>query len=520
MREALRIVLLVSLAGVVYGILHDQVTARLSLEYFTVAHPRVIASESPTALAAVWGLRAAGPPALALGLVLALAARAGPGPRRPARALVAPVGRLLGAMAAGALVAGAAGWIAGRAGWLAVPELLAGRIASGAQPGFLAAWGATLAAYAIGLGGGLALARRTWQSRRTTVSAPRPSRPPGALLQRGALAALAVLFGAPLVAAWVVSTVVLRPPWYRYPGPGQPLPGAALRDPRHDLGLAYEDVAFPTAGGATLRGWLVPSGREPGGAAVVLAGGGWTDRRSLLGLAPPLREAGFAVLAFDYREHGASDGRGRGASLGWREHEDVSAAVAFAGAQGYDPIAVVGFSLGGAAAILAAAEDPAIDVVVASSPGTTLRDLLATVPETAAAPAWWRDLVARLVLLRIGLPLRDVASLEVGPLHVVERIAPRPLLIVQGRADPIASLEAARRLVARAGRPRRLVIVDGAAHLDVFDAAGGAVVREIVRFLAWTLQERGPRAGLDAREIPEVDEQVDAAHEAHRVGGE
>src|SRR5690606_26125252 len=128
--------------------------------------------------------------------------------------------------------------------------------------------------------------------------------------------------------------------------------------------------------------------------------------------------------------------------------------------QGYDPIAVVGFSLGGAAAILAAAEDPAIDVVVASSPGTTLRDLLATVPETAAAPALWRDLVARLVLLRIGLPLRDVASLEVGPLHVVERIAPRPLLIVQGRADPIASLEAARRLVARAGRPRRLVIVD------------------------------------------------------------
>ncbi len=38
-------------AAVVYGVVHDQVTARVCVEYFTVGHPRIIApTPGPTPL--------------------------------------------------------------------------------------------------------------------------------------------------------------------------------------------------------------------------------------------------------------------------------------------------------------------------------------------------------------------------------------------------------------------------------------------------------------------------------------
>lgn len=45
------IVLLTVAAAVAYGVAHDQVTVRVSLEYFTVGHPPVFDTTSPTLLA-------------------------------------------------------------------------------------------------------------------------------------------------------------------------------------------------------------------------------------------------------------------------------------------------------------------------------------------------------------------------------------------------------------------------------------------------------------------------------------
>jgi hypothetical protein len=53
-----KILLLCILAATTYGILHDQITARLCLEYFTLAHPPLFHTESPTILAFCWGILA------------------------------------------------------------------------------------------------------------------------------------------------------------------------------------------------------------------------------------------------------------------------------------------------------------------------------------------------------------------------------------------------------------------------------------------------------------------------------
>ena len=50
-------IVVVSIAAcVAYGIAHDQITARICVEYFTVGHPQIVPSRDPTILAFVWGV--------------------------------------------------------------------------------------------------------------------------------------------------------------------------------------------------------------------------------------------------------------------------------------------------------------------------------------------------------------------------------------------------------------------------------------------------------------------------------
>ncbi|HZU81839.1 MAG TPA: hypothetical protein VE987_02935 [Polyangiaceae bacterium] len=97
-------------AAIVYGVAHDNVTARLCVEYFTVGHPRVIASESPTALALVWGVLATWWFGALLGALLAIAARAGRRPKWGPRAVVKPIAALLVAVATASFIGGCLGY--------------------------------------------------------------------------------------------------------------------------------------------------------------------------------------------------------------------------------------------------------------------------------------------------------------------------------------------------------------------------------------------------------------------------
>src|SRR5258706_14670057 len=79
--QSVAIILMSVIAAVVYGIIHDQITARICIEYFTIGHPRLIESESPTILGLFWGIVATWWVGLPLGVGLAVAARAGDRPK-------------------------------------------------------------------------------------------------------------------------------------------------------------------------------------------------------------------------------------------------------------------------------------------------------------------------------------------------------------------------------------------------------------------------------------------------------
>lgn len=159
--EALRIVALGVGASVLYGILHDQVTARVCVEYFTIGHRRVMESESPTLLALYWGVAATWWVGLPAGILLAISARLGGEPKRSWRELLRPMAVQLAVMAALALIAGLAGYAMARAGkvWLLPP--LAERVPRDRHAVFLADLWAHLASYASGALGTLVLCVHT-----------------------------------------------------------------------------------------------------------------------------------------------------------------------------------------------------------------------------------------------------------------------------------------------------------------------------------------------------------------------
>lgn len=152
-------------SAVAYGVLHDQVTARVCVEYFTVGHPPVFATKSPTWLGVGWGIIATWWVGLLLGVPLAVAARAGRRPRRDVGSLVRPVVTLLLVMGGCALVAGVVGFVLGGRGAVWLVEPLASRVPQARHARFLADLWAHSASYFVGFVGGFVVIVRVWRSR-------------------------------------------------------------------------------------------------------------------------------------------------------------------------------------------------------------------------------------------------------------------------------------------------------------------------------------------------------------------
>ena len=161
----LKIILLSTLAAMCYGVLHDQITARICLEYFTVAHPPLFHTASPTRLAVYWGAAATAGIGLAFGTVLALVSQSAGQPPYPLARLCRQILLLLAVMGVSALGAGGAGFYLSRHAIITIPSALAGAIPRAQHDRFMAVWFAHLASYLVGFTGAAVLIFRVWQAR-------------------------------------------------------------------------------------------------------------------------------------------------------------------------------------------------------------------------------------------------------------------------------------------------------------------------------------------------------------------
>ncbi len=243
-------------------------------------------------------------------------------------------------------------------------------------------------------------------------------------------------------------------------------------------GSNAERVSFPTAGGLTLRGSLYRHEVRPPRGLIIfcpeLGGNHWCALNYCQGL----WDAGFNILAFDFRNQGESDAMGGYDPLHWSteyEIDDAMAVIAYS-RQRHDlselPVGLFGISRGGSVALATAAR--CRDVRCVAGEGVfsnnslfvhyTLRWAVLYCPEwlLKLLPLWHIKLTVALI--------RWISQVRRRCRYVnLERLLPRleniPTLFIAGTRDTYVHLEIPNNLSRRIGAERSQVwVVEGAKH--------------------------------------------------------
>lgn len=225
-----------------------------------------------------------------------------------------------------------------------------------------------------------------------------------------------------------------------------------------DTGLAdFREVAIRTPDGETLVGWWKP---PAAGAGVVLYlhGNGY----NLGARAPRLRDladAGFGVLAIDWRGYGGSTGSPTETGL----LTDARAAYDWAAARAPgSKVALFGESLGTGVAVHLAGERPVAGVVLDSPYASVV----------GMAETYYPFLPNRLLLKDQFRSEEWIRKVEV-PVFVVHCDADREIPLAQGE-----------RLFRAAGEPKEMLVLPGCAHIRTW--RGQARSHMLDLFAEWT----------------------------------
>ncbi|MGB1215114.1 MAG: alpha/beta hydrolase [Pikeienuella sp.] len=170
-----------------------------------------------------------------------------------------------------------------------------------------------------------------------------------------------------------------------------------MPDTTSHTGPPRQDIFFSSEG-TTVRGWMyLPAGPAPHPVIVMAHGFAAVKEMHLDSFAEAFAAAGFAVLVFDYRRLGASDGTPRQEIHPESQIEDYRNAITYAAARDEIDAARIGIwgtSYSGGHVLVLAATDPRVACVVSQVPtisgnAVTQRrftpDTLKTVVEDQAA---------------------------------------------------------------------------------------------------------------------------------------
>jgi fermentation-respiration switch protein FrsA (DUF1100 family) len=203
--------------------------------------------------------------------------------------------------------------------------------------------------------------------------------------------------------------------------------------------------------------------------------------RGYAGLAEGICREGFRVLIFNFRGTGASQGNFD--ILGWTH--DLRAAVDYLWALpevGGSRLSLLGFSGGAAVSVYVAARDKRISSVAVCACPAEFDSLITDITEGGESPPIIDHFRSVGIIRDKGFPpsARDWLDSfqEVRPIDHASRISPRPLLLVHGSQAEMVPVSHARKLYARAGEPKQLVIIEGAGHGLRQDERAMAVVTQ------------------------------------------
>jgi uncharacterized protein len=293
-----------------------------------------------------------------------------------------------------------------------------------------------------------------WRSRRTDDRLW--WRYPRRLLITGGAFVVAAVVTVPLAVSYIVTHV------------------ARAEVPTADLGAPYEDVAFETSDGLTLKGWYIES--RNGAAVISFPGRASSQKRAKI-----LADHGYGVLLFDRRGEGESEGDPN--LLGWQGERDIHAGVKFLQSRpDIDPARIggIGLSVGGEMMIGAAAQSDDLAAIVSEgASGRSVRD------DIANPGSKWDQLLATGVVT-VGTALFTSNTPPVPLKSAVSKID-NPVFFVYGEKGQPAEKPANDAFYKAKRGLKEIWEVPGSGHIGGIDAQPSAYERRVVGFFDRTL---------------------------------
>lgn len=243
----------------------------------------------------------------------------------------------------------------------------------------------------------------------------------------------------------------------------------------------WREVSLTTTDGLSLSGWFIPphdpQAKNP---AILFVHGIAGNRLKFITEAQWLTQQGYAVLLFDLRNHGNSDGKVT--TMGVRETEDVKTAFAYLSAQpevDAERITLFGHSMGGSTAILAMAQLPQAQSLILDTAYTSVIDVTNDgVKALIGRPVIFGDII---LLMTNWLTGEDLYT--VRPIDVISTLAPHPILIMHGTADTTIFSGQAQTLYQAAQQPKSLWLLPGGGHGTLYQIDQVGYQMQVLNFL-------------------------------------
>lgn len=247
-----------------------------------------------------------------------------------------------------------------------------------------------------------------------------------------------------------------------------------IGNPAADLNA--EPITFASDSGTTVHGWWCPIQNSRG--TVLLLPGIRANRLSMVERARFLRRANYSVLLIDFQATGETTGDH--ITFGWKESRDVLAAINFVHQTNpTGPVAIIGSSLGGVAALLAT-PPLTVDALVLEEVYPTIEIATRNRMENYLG-AFGRTLTPLLLS-----QLQWLLGISVSQLRPVEHIehVECPMFIISGENDRNTRPNDTRMLVERARNPKEVWFVPNVGHVDLHRAARQEYEMRVLAFLA------------------------------------
>lgn len=205
-----------------------------------------------------------------------------------------------------------------------------------------------------------------------------------------------------------------------------------------------EEVFFTTADGVKLNGWFLHSRRDATSGTVLYCHGNGGNLTNVREVAENLAERGLAVLIYDYRGYGRSEGS---TPIESELYADADAAYDYLTKNRNvkpENLAIYGLSLGTTAATdLASRQD--CGALVLEAPLSSASDMASYAVPILPRWAHW-----------IGRNRFESAQ-------KISRVK-CPILIAHGDADSVIPVEQGRKVFAAASEPKKLLIIPNGSH--------------------------------------------------------